>query len=278
MTQELPTTPRWRCLLHPRWWLTALLLAVCAWPCWRGFAYLAAVSEVKAYASWSTIGPFDLRLTGLGPPGSEATRREDYRRLVLFKGRDLKSIGHLLPRLRPTILEAEECMAVDLDALKGLTSLRDITFRSCPALQNVDGIKGLTGLRMLYLFNCTALQNVDALKGLTGLQTLKIEGCASLRNVDVLKGLTSLQGLTLINCSTLQNVDALRGLTGLRYLALIRCHALQNVDVIKGLTGLERLELIGCTELSTSDLRDIRAAQPDAVIFFPDGTWNTPPP
>ena len=269
----------WRRLWRPRRQILVLLLILCAWPCWREITYLAAVHEVRAHATWTGYGPFGIiPRTVLRLAYGNKLSVEGFRGLVLYKGHDLKSIDDLLPRLRPTQLEAEECMSLDLDALKGLTSLRDIIFRSCPALQNLDGLKGLTGLRGLILGKCPALQNVDALNGLTGLQSLVLVGCPALKNVDVLTGLTRLKNLTLMDCGALQNVDALKGLTGLRHLALINCHALSNVDVITGLTSLERLELIGCTELSPATLRDIRAALPGAVIFFPAGSRNAPPP
>lgn len=272
---DIPKVSSWRRLLHPRKWFVALLLIICAWPCWRELAYLAAVSEVKASATWTASGPFDIiSRVAYGKRSS----RDEFRGLVLFKGRQLRSIAHLLPRLRPTKLEAEECMDVDLDALKGITTLRDILLYSCPALRNVDALKGHTGLQNLTLGKIPSLQNVDAIKGLTSLQWLYIGACSSLQNVDALTGLTRLRSLTLMDCRALQNVDALKGLTGLQYLSLRDCSALQNVDGIKGLSGLHTLNVIGCTGLSQSTLRDIRAALPDASILFPDGGRTAPPP
>ena len=254
MKHELPTVSRWRWLLRPRWLITFLVLAVCAWPCWRALSYITAVSEVKAYATWTGPGFLDFILRPLfrsAHPNAKSV--PEFRGLVLFKGRDLKCIGHLLPRLRPTHLEAEECMAVDLDALKGLTSLDAITFRSCPVLQNVDGLKGLTGLRMLDLFNCRSLQNVDALSGLTGLETLQIDGCPSLRNVDVLAGLTGLQNLFIGPCATLQRIDDLNEIPSLKWLDLSGCTALQDLDGLKVLSRLPRLDLSNCTALQNLD-------------------------
>ena len=60
VTHELPPAPRWRRLLRPRWWLTALLLAACAWSVWREYDYRAAIREAKtAGFTWKTREPFD---------------------------------------------------------------------------------------------------------------------------------------------------------------------------------------------------------------------------
>ena len=221
--------------------ITALLLISCACV---GCGFQSR--NVNNCATFTTNGMLDdFLLRDLGPPGA---RRENHRRLILGKGRDLNSLAHSLPRLRPTELEARECTSTNLDALKGITSLRVITLHSCPALQNLDGIRGLTALRWLYLEKCTSLNNVDGLEGLTGLKTLKIEGCPSLRDL-----------------------DALAGLTGMKDLDVRDCRSLQNVDGIKGLTGLRSIAFIGCTKLSSAALREIRVAFPHAEIYFPDG-------
>ncbi len=219
--------------------ITTLLLAACACV---GCVYQYRV--INNSASWSTSGMLDFLAPNFGPPG---TRKTFDRRLTLGKGRDLESVGISLARLRPMQLEAEECTSVNLDALKGITSLREITLRSCPNVQNVDGLRGLTRLEWLYLGKCTSLKNLDGLRGLTGLNILTIEGCPSLSDLDVLAGLTSLKHIRFIDCRSLQSVDG-----------------------IKGLAGLQSVALPGCTKLSSAALRDIRTALPRAEIIHPD--------
>jgi Leucine-rich repeat (LRR) protein len=267
-----PRPPRWHSPRRgpaPALLLAVLLLAISTWLCWPVLAYYSAVSEVERSATWT-----DMKLANIiWPRGASGPA---FRGLTLFKGRDFESIGHLLPRLRPTSVEAEECMDVDLDAFQGLTDLRSIGLRSCPALQNIDGLKGLSCLRSLGLGKCLALRNVDALGGLTGLQYLSISGCTSLRNADSFTGLTSLESLTLVNCGALQNVDAIKGLTRLKTLALIDCEALRGADAIKTLNHLETVDLIRCTQLSSSSVRDIRAALPNTAIIFLDRNGKAP--
>ena len=119
-------------------------------------------------------------------------------------------------------------------------------------------------------------ENLDALKNLTALQILDLGGCPALQNVDALKGLTALQSLSLSYCPALQNVDALKGLTGLQKLDLLNCDALQNVDALKGLTTLQSLDLSDCDKIPAAALRELRAALPNTVITFPDGSKEPP--
>ena len=136
---------------------------------------------------------------------------------------------------------------------------------------------------MLHHLNPTVLgavecedENLDALKGLTALQYLGLGDCPALQNADGLKGLIALQDLNLTGCAALHNVDAIKGLTALQTLNLYRCTALQNVDGIKGLTGLQWLNLYRCDKIPAAALRELRAALPNTVITFPDGTNNPP--
>ena len=73
-----------------------------------------------------------------------------------------------------------------------------------------------------------------------------------------------------------ENVDGLKGLTGLQKLFLWGCPALQNVDALKSLTALQKLWLKDCDKIPATALRELRAALPDTVITFPDGTKNPP--
>lgn len=68
----------------------------------------------------------------------------------------------------------------DVDALRGLSALRELDLHGCMGLQNVDGLRGLPALATLYLSGCTGLQNVDGLRDLPALQRLNLVGCTGL--------------------------------------------------------------------------------------------------
>jgi hypothetical protein len=247
--------------------LLLLALAATAWVGWRAYDHRAAIREAEAAGySWKVREPIGLIRADWRAAFQKDTWAKSYWSLNVGAGRDLASLRPLLLRLRPTDLIAYEIKDANLDALQGLSRVKDLHLDGCPALQNVDALKGLSGLQTLSLGGCPALQNVGALKGLSGLQTLSLNGCTALQNVDALKGLTGLQVLHLGGCTALQNVDALQRLTGLKYLNLFGCTALQNVDALKGLTRLEWLDLRDCPKLPAAAVAELRAALPKTTI------------
>jgi hypothetical protein len=270
--------------------LLLLALAATAWVGWREYDHRAAIREAEAAGYlWEVREPIALIREDWRAAFQKKTWTGSYWYLHVGADRDLASLRPLLLRLRPTDLIAYEIKDANLDALQGLSRVKDLHLDGCPALQNVDALKGLSGLQKLYLGGCPALQNVDALKGLSGLQTLSLGGCPALQNVGALKGLSGLQTLSLNGCTALQNVDALKGLTGLQVLHLTGCTALQNVDALqrltglttlclgaspalqnvdalKGLSGLQWLDLRGCPKLPAAAVAELRAALPTTTI------------
>jgi hypothetical protein len=227
-------------------------LAVIGWQVWKLNAYNNAVREAKeAGFDWRCTDTFSL----IRQDWHNALKKETWgaheRVLYMREVTDLGRYREMLHGLRPTELRAKECMNVD--ALKGLTSLQSLYLVDCPVLQNVDGLKGLTGLQTLYLIDCPSLQNVDGLEGHTGLQTLVLNFCPDLHKA-----------------------DALMSLTGLQKLVLFGSHALHDVDALKNLTGLKLLGLGACNKIPAAALRELRAALPNTDITFPDGTKNPP--
>jgi hypothetical protein len=266
--------------------LLLLALAATAWVGWREFDHRAAVREARASGcTWEVREPIAVIRANWRAAFRKDTWTDSYWQLDVGYGRNLTHLRPLLLRLRPTTLIAHSCTDANLDALRGLSGLKNLYLRSCPALQNVDALKGISGLKRLGLRSCTALQDLDALtaltnlqwldlhcytapqdldalKALTSLQGLDLSGCTVLRDADALKGLTRLQYLYLGSCPALQNVDALKSLTGLKRLDLSDCTALQNVDGLKGLTGLSTIFLNGCPKLPATVEEDLRAALP----------------
>jgi hypothetical protein len=190
--------------------------------------------------------------------------------------RDLDTYEPALRRLNPHYLSVRDFSALEnLDAFRGSTALRYVSFERCFALRdigslsrstslhtvvlpqsavtNIDALRGHTQLLWVDLRGCTALQNVDGLRGPKRIYQLNLANCAALQNVDGLEGLTSLRDLQLNGCTSLQNVNGLKGLAALQDLQLNSCVHLRNVDGLAGLTSLRWLQLKNCTALHDVD-------------------------
>lgn len=266
MKEEPPAKPRRLRLGKLHWWVLALALAICARAAWREYDYQNAVREAKAAGlTWTCTEPTTLIRQDWNNALKKETWSTNVRSLGMGEGHDLGRYRDLIHRLRPTMLLAIGCKDENLDALKGLTSLKVLSIGSNDALQNVDSLKGLTSLQNLSLGNCATLQNLDGLNGLTRLQNLFLFNCPALQDIGGLKGLTCLQNLFLTNCPTLKNVDTLKGLP-----------SLNCIDFNHSLRVFDSPEPGKPTHIPDTALRELRAALPTTAIILPDGTLFLP--
>ena len=158
--------------------LIVVFLSGIGWQLWKLNTYNNAVREAEeAGFTWECEDTLSLIRQDWHNALKKETWGEHERWLVLGEVPDLGRYREMLHQLNPTKLHARGCNDENLDALKGLTSLKGLDLIFCPALQNVDALKGLTGLQDLYLGACPALQNVDTLKELTALQRLVLVAC-----------------------------------------------------------------------------------------------------
>ena len=90
-------------------------------------------------------------------------------------------------------------MCRNLDALKGLKSLRTLIIQDGAFLQSLDGLSDLINLEKIQIVSCgiVPLKNLDALKNLTELRAFGLIGCHHLQNIDGLKRLTKLTKIML---------------------------------------------------------------------------------
>jgi len=272
VNDDLPTpTPARR----PRWFLRGLLvlaLSSIAWLGWCEYDYRAAIREARAANfKWTSVEPFEVIRGNWRATFRMKTWAEPVRMINVGPRQNLSRLRPLLLRLRPTDLRASQCLDSNADALRGLSTLRELLLSASPSLQNVDALRGLPALQYLNLYGCDGLQNVDALAGLHRLQTLDLSYCDALQNVDALRGLTGLQFLSLMGCPALHDAGALQNLADLQDLFLVHCPNLQNVDALKALTGLEELDIRDCPKLPKKAVKELQAALPQTT-FSPPGT------
>ena len=210
---------------HPLFWVLFFILITGTYGILREYDYRSAVRLAQVVGfGWESIDPFDViqknwrlafrketwgthkRVLNLALRKQEDTYcgRSGGRRYFLIHGysarkiRDLWAYHDLLSSLRPAELLVLGCENVD--ALKGLTSLRHLSLRDSPSIQNPDVFKGLSGLEKLTFHGYDVLLNLNALKELNGLRYLKLSGSFSLRNAGALKNLTGLQKIYLEGC------------------------------------------------------------------------------
>lgn len=69
-------------------------------------------------------------------------------------------------------------------ALRGLNT-RVIFLFGCPYLRNVDALRGMDSLRQVLLNNCRDLENLNGIMDLTKLERVDLQGCQSLHGTEI---------------------------------------------------------------------------------------------
>jgi hypothetical protein len=156
MKDDLPTVPARR-----RWWrvlgwgMLVAVVATCGWSGWRAYDYRAAVREARAAGLYfESPTPLATIRADWYAALRPSTWTERWRRLDLPEGTDLTPLRPLLLRLGPTHLQARNCR--HLDALRGLTRLRDLDLTSSD-VKDLAPLAGLAQLQQLNLRDCTGL-------------------------------------------------------------------------------------------------------------------------
>ncbi len=257
----LPSSPETPAPRRRRWgWIVlAIFLALSGAVSWRLFTEQCAIRQLdEAGVSYKEMTLWDKAgrdWHGLLRPriweefhqGASFTHLKASPVRKITKSHNLDAIAPALRRLNPN--------SIDFMSSPG-----------CPALENLDALRGLTSLRALEIGYCTSLRNLDGLKGLPQLKHLVFLGCSALPNLDGLQGLTKLESIQLDECTALQNLDGLKGLANLKYLRLNGCSSLENVDAIKALTQLRDVTIYGRRKLSAEAIATLKAAIPNTQI------------
>ncbi|KPA74784.1 hypothetical protein ABB37_09067 [Leptomonas pyrrhocoris] len=199
------------------------------------------------------------------------------------------SLRRALPRWIQQCLYLERlslsgCCYTNLDALRGLTGLREVTLESCNRLAAFDVFCGFTQLRAISIQHCAMLRSISWLPRLAGaLRSLTLhqhsssslilpEGAASgglgigldcLQLLDISlpdmirltplvhRAARMLRELTLFNCSSVEDFAALPPLPSLEKVCITHNRHMQNLKWLRGSPLLTELRATQCLHLSS---------------------------
>jgi hypothetical protein len=161
---------------------------------------------------------------------------------------DLRSCRNLVSlevNLRSADLSRSRSIVSDLDGLKDLKGLTDLTLNvGHSTVSNLDALNNLEGLTNLTLFlSDSSVNSLDALRVLKGLTHLTLFlNDSSVNSLDALRVLKGLTHLTLfLNDSRVSNLDALKDLKNLTNLTLGLDGRVNSLDLLKDLWDLKGL-------------------------------------
>jgi len=211
-------------------------------------------------------------------PRLTAEGRRDHRSLIQEAVRNARSEASVM------YLHLEDSDIVDLEPLRGLTSLQSLyltstqvtdlePLRGLESLQrldlintpvaNLEPIRRLIGLESLYLMN-TRVSDIKPLRGLARLETLDLDG-TQVADLEPLKGLSSLWMLSLNN-TPVAELEPLQGLESLIRLDLMGT-PVADLEPLKELANLKAL-LVGGTPVT--DLGPLRGLSSLGTLYLQD--------
>jgi hypothetical protein len=199
-------------------------------------------------------------------------KRREWNQMVRLMGSNAKSLDRFasaLHRFKPRKVLLGFCRNLeDVSALRALPELERLDFYECPAMSNPGIVSEFPKLKELTFRGNPFLRSLDVIKAGKNLTKLHITNCAALDDLKALSGMPSLDSLYLTGCPAVKDAELLRGLTALVELNLSDCRELNNVDGLHGLKMLKSVNLLGCSKLTTEAVASLRAAIPNAKIYF----------
>jgi len=135
----------------------------------------------------------------------------------------------------------------DLETVRELPSLKELSLGGCDGLEPLAGVTTLTKLR---LSKCGTARGLEPLAGLKNLEALSLRLPFWLEDLGGLAGLTNLTYLSIQNADRLKDLSPLSGLTKLTFLNLAYCRALSDLGPLSSLTNLRQLVLEDCVMIS----------------------------
>ena len=128
----------------------------------------------------------------------------------------------------------------DLDAVAGLTCLRELRHWQTTPLANIDGLAGLTRLEVLHMGRLARGTTLDALAALVNLREVVLAGVEGVTTLDPLAACVHLRSLDVRWGDSLRDLGALTACTALRSLTL---GDVPDLATLAGHTGLGSLTL-----------------------------------
>lgn len=151
----------------------------------------------------------------------------------------------------------------DLDALRGLRSLKTLVLRDWSGLQDLSAIGNMGLLERLTLSGCPQISDLSPLKGASRLQTFELTGARWLLDLSALGGLTALRRVDLSDTSGRLDLSGLRSAVQLEELDLSGCDNVVGLDALASMPCLEELAL---ASLDTGMNRNRRRRHLDVAV------------
>ena len=134
---------------------------------------------------------------------------------------------------------------------QSLTSIEDIAFAYCTALQNINIPQNVTNIGVSAFLQCKSLTSITIPSGVTSIKTSAFVLCTSLRSIELPDHLVSIGNSAFVGCSSLESIVIPAEVTSVRQFAFSGCTSLRSIELPDHLVSIGNSAFIGCTSLES---------------------------
>ena len=134
---------------------------------------------------------------------------------------------------------------------KSLTSIEDLAFAYCTALQNINIPQNVTNIGVSAFLQCKSLTSITIPSGVTSIKTSAFVLCTSLRSIELPDHLVSIGNSAFVGCSSLESIVIPAEVTSVRQFAFSGCTSLRSIELPDHLVSIGNSAFIGCTSLES---------------------------
>jgi hypothetical protein len=194
------------------------------------------------------LGEAGIRFELVGPTSSKfalPTWKPPTRRLHLNGIDELRSNIAAIRRFKPTeLLFPKGYDAPNLELGGACKELKILRIFGSPVLEDIMEIRFIRDVEWLQLYGCTALKSIDSLRDM------------------------SIEHLSLTELPQLESVAAIGTVHRLRFLDLWGLPNVSSIKPLASLKSIKRLSIRDCPRISEAAVNELRAALPNAQIYF----------
>ena len=132
---------------------------------------------------------------------------------------------------------------------QSLTSIEDLAFAHCTALQNINIPQNVTNIGVSAFLSCKSLTSITIPSGVTSIKMATFAYCTSLKSIELPDHLVSIGVNAFNGCTSLESVVIPAEVTSVGSRAFAVCTSLESVAIPMSVISVENGAFDGCTSL-----------------------------
>ena len=132
---------------------------------------------------------------------------------------------------------------------QSLTSIEDLAFCRCTALQNINIPQNVTNIGVSAFLQCESLTSITIPSGVTSINDVAFSACTSLKSIELPDHLVSIGVSAFNSCTSLENIVIPAEVTSVGSRAFSYCTSLESIAIPMSVISVGNGAFDGCTSL-----------------------------